>query len=140
MARDSSGSAQALLSHAQPCSPSAQLKAAATHVQRLKWNQRKKRLILSLGVSRAWNPYNPAINCARPPQKNTKGKKIVGEFSSLHQFTVQEAVMKVEPTKPARPRAAGGAMGLRKMLTWGYCSRTEATLSSFVLWRAMVGA
>jgi hypothetical protein len=36
---------------AQACSPSAQVKAAAAHVRRLKRNQPKENLILSLGVS-----------------------------------------------------------------------------------------
>jgi hypothetical protein len=35
----------------QACLPAAQVKAAATHVQRLKRTRRKKKLILSLGVS-----------------------------------------------------------------------------------------
>lgn len=43
-----SDSAQALLKLS--CSPSARIKAAAAHVRRLKWNQRKKKLILSLWV------------------------------------------------------------------------------------------
>ena len=53
-----SGSAQALLKlaqacsgSAQACSPSAQVKAAVAHVRRLKRNQRKGKLILSLSVS-----------------------------------------------------------------------------------------
>ena len=39
-----------LLRHAQECSPSAQVKAAAAHVQTLKQNQRKKKLSLTLVV------------------------------------------------------------------------------------------
>ena len=57
------------------------------------------------------------MNCASPPQKATKGKKMVGESGLPHQPAIQEAVIHVEPAKPARPRAAGGAMGLRKMVT-----------------------
>jgi hypothetical protein len=48
-----SGSAPACSPSAQVCSPSAQVKAAVTHVRRLKRNQRKGKLILSLGVFRA---------------------------------------------------------------------------------------
>jgi len=40
--------AQAELRHAQECSPSAQVKAAAAHVQTLKQNQRKKKLSMTL--------------------------------------------------------------------------------------------
>ena len=43
-----SGSAQALLRLVQACSPSAQVKAAVAQVRRLKRNQRKGKLILSL--------------------------------------------------------------------------------------------
>ena len=43
-----SGSAQACSPSAQVCSPSAQVKAAVAHVRRLKRNQRKGKLILSL--------------------------------------------------------------------------------------------
>jgi hypothetical protein len=42
-----SGRAQAVLRNAQECSPSAQVKAAAAHVQTLKRNQRKKKLSLT---------------------------------------------------------------------------------------------
>jgi hypothetical protein len=42
--------AQVYSGSAQVCSPSAQVKAAAAHVWRLKRNQRKKKLILSLWV------------------------------------------------------------------------------------------
>ena len=48
-----SGRAQVELRHAQECSPSAQVKAAATHVQILKRNKRKKRLSLTYLVARA---------------------------------------------------------------------------------------
>ena len=48
--RPSSGQAQAKLRHAQECSPSAQVKAAAAHVYTLKRNQRKKRLSLTYVV------------------------------------------------------------------------------------------
>jgi hypothetical protein len=46
-----SGSAPACSPSAQVCSPSAQVKAAVAHVRRLKRNQRKGKLILSLWVS-----------------------------------------------------------------------------------------
>jgi hypothetical protein len=39
---------QDVLRHAQECSPSAQGKAAAAHVQTLKQNQRKKKLSMTL--------------------------------------------------------------------------------------------
>jgi hypothetical protein len=45
-----SGRAQDVLRHAQEGSPSAQVKAAAAHVQTLKQNQRKKKLSLTLVV------------------------------------------------------------------------------------------
>jgi 3-deoxy-D-arabino-heptulosonate 7-phosphate (DAHP) synthase class II len=45
-----SPSAQVCSPLAQVCSPSAQVKAAVAHVQRLKRNQRKGKLILSLRV------------------------------------------------------------------------------------------
>jgi hypothetical protein len=45
-----SGRAQAKLSHGQECSPSAQVKAAAAHVQTLKRNQRKKELSVTYVV------------------------------------------------------------------------------------------
>jgi hypothetical protein len=48
--RPSSGRAQDVLRHAQECSPSAQVKAAAAHVQTLKQNQRKKKLSLTYVV------------------------------------------------------------------------------------------
>jgi hypothetical protein len=48
--RPSSGRAQAMVRHAQECSPSAQVKAAAAHVQTLKQNQRKKKLSLTYVV------------------------------------------------------------------------------------------
>jgi len=49
-AQDGSGSVQACSPPAQVCSPSAQVKAAVAHVRRLKRNQRKKKLTLSLWV------------------------------------------------------------------------------------------
>jgi hypothetical protein len=68
--------AQALLRLAQACSPSPQVKAVA-HVRRLKRNQRKGKLILSLGVS------DQVISLTRkhaypavPPQMD---KRILGE-------------------------------------------------------------
>ncbi len=75
-----SGSAQALLRLAQAllrlcsgllrlrsgsapaCSPSAQVKAAVAHVRRLKRNQRKGKLILSLGVFKARNDSKRALS------------------------------------------------------------------------------
>jgi hypothetical protein len=44
--------AQAELRHARECSPSAQVKAAATHVQTLKRNQRKKKLSVTYVAER----------------------------------------------------------------------------------------
>lgn len=86
-------------------------------------------LITLTNVSLAWKPYKPAINCDRPPQSATKGKKIVGESGVPHQLAIQDAVMKVEPAKPARPSAAGGAIGWRKMRTWGSWAKTAASLA-----------
>jgi hypothetical protein len=45
--RTCSGRAQDVLRRAQECSPSAQVKAAAAHVQTLKQNQRKKKLSMT---------------------------------------------------------------------------------------------
>ena len=59
------------------------------------------------------------MNCASPPQNATKGKKMVGESGPPHQRAIQVAVIHVEPANPARPSAAGGAMGCRKMATCG---------------------
>ncbi len=47
----------------------------------------------------------------------TNGKKMVGESGLPNQLAIQEAVIHVEPAKPARPSAAGAAIGLRKMVT-----------------------
>jgi hypothetical protein len=44
--------AQAELRHAQECLPSAQVKAAAAHVQTLKQNQRKKKVEYDFSGSR----------------------------------------------------------------------------------------
>lgn len=41
--------------------------------------------------------------------------------------------MKVEPAKPARPRAAGGAIGRRKIVTWGSRARV-----SWIFWDSEV--
>jgi hypothetical protein len=49
--RSCSGRAQVVLRHAQECLPSAQVKAAAAHVQTLKQNQRKKELSLTYVVN-----------------------------------------------------------------------------------------
>jgi hypothetical protein len=53
--QDSSGSTQLCSGSTPAYSPLAQVKAAVTRVRRLKRNQRKGKLILSLGVSRARN-------------------------------------------------------------------------------------
>jgi len=87
-------------------------------------------LITVTSVSLALNPNSPAINCASPPKSATKGKKTVGESELPHQPAIQEAVIQVEPAKPARPSAAGGATGRRKMLTRGLESRISAVLES----------
>lgn len=68
-------------------------------------------------TSRALKPYNPAMNWLRPPQKKTKGKKMVGESPFPNQPAIHAEVMNVEPAKPARPSAAGGAMGCRNIVT-----------------------
>jgi len=39
-----------VLRHAQECSPSAQVKATAAHIQTLKQNQRKRKLSMTLVV------------------------------------------------------------------------------------------
>lgn len=86
-------------------------------------------------ISLASNPYMPAMNCDNPPQKATKGKKIVGESGFPHQPAIQDDVIHVEPAKPASPRAAGGAIGLRNILTLGISDRVS---SSFFVssWRS----
>ena len=84
-------------------------------------------LITLTSVSLAWNPYSPAINCDKPPQKATNGKKIVGEVSLPHQPAIQDAVIHVLPAKPARPRAAGGAIGVKQMRTSGSRFIKEST-------------
>jgi hypothetical protein len=56
--RTCSGRAQDVLRHAQECSPSAQVKAAAAHVQTLKQNQRKKKLSMTLMVLRLLRPFS----------------------------------------------------------------------------------
>lgn len=70
-------------------------------------------------VSLAGYPNNPAINCPTPPEIATNGKKIPGDLSPPHHLATYVAVMKVEHEKPARPIAAGAAIGLRKVLTFG---------------------
>jgi hypothetical protein len=58
--------AQALLTPSQVCSRSAQIKAAAAYVQRLKRNQRKEKLILSLwGVDSKFASYPLSCDSAR---------------------------------------------------------------------------
>ena len=59
----------------------------------------------------------PAMKRAGPPQMATNGKKMVGESGLPNQLAIQEAVIHVEPAKPARASAAGAAIGLRKMVT-----------------------
>jgi hypothetical protein len=69
---------------AQVCSPSAQVKAAVAHVQRLKRNQRKGKLILSLWVSihlklRIWVPlqHPPWVTPELPTPKSASAFTIV---------------------------------------------------------------
>ena len=88
-------------------------------------------------VSRARYPIKPAMNCDNPPQNATKGKKTNGLSGVPHQSAIQDATMKVEPEKPARPSAAGGAMGCKKMLTCGWSEMTLCTFSSSSLRRDM---
>lgn len=63
---------------------------------------------------------------------------MVGESLLPHQPAMYEAVMKVEPEKPAKPRAAGAAMGRRKMVTSGSFSSTLLTFSVLSGRRAIV--
>ena len=69
-----------------------------------------------------------------PPNMATNGKKIVGLSLEPHHMAIWLAVIHVEPAKPARPRAAGGAIGLRKIWTLGVVSRTSLRLSSWPAW------
>jgi hypothetical protein len=94
-------------------------------------------LITDTNVSLAAKPCRPAMNCARPPQNATKGKKMVGEWALPHQLAIHDAVMKVEPASPARPSAAGGAIGLKNIVTTGSWESTELTLSSLAPRRAI---
>jgi hypothetical protein len=70
------GSAQAYSPSAQVGSPSAQVKAAVTYVCRLKRNQQKGKLILSLSVSR---PKGWSIPLGKP-QQNQNTRLIGTEF------------------------------------------------------------
>ena len=88
-------------------------------------------LITVTNVSLALNPYSPAMNCASPPNSPTNGKKMVGDSGPPHQLAMYDEVIHVEPAKPARPRAAGGAMGWRKIWMPGVC---WSVLSSFSDW------
>ena len=76
-----------------------------------------------------------------PPNIATNGKKIVGLSLEPHHIAMWLAVIHVEPANPARPRAAGGAMGLRKIWTLGAFSRTSFRLYSWPAWLStdMVG-
>jgi len=58
--------------------------------------------------SLALNLYSPAMNGASPPNKPTNGKNIVGLSRVPHQLAMYDYVIHIEP---ARPSAAGGAMG-----------------------------
>lgn len=58
-------------------------------------------------VSRALNPINPAMNCARPPQIATKWKNMSGESSLPHQLAIHDAVMKAS-LRSRRDRALLG--------------------------------
>lgn len=68
----------------------------------------------------------------------TNGKKYFGESALPHQLAIHDAVIKAEPAKAARPRASGGAIGLRKMDTPGSCWRMALILFSFVFRTAMI--
>lgn len=89
-------------------------------------------------TSRALKPYNPAMNWAKPPKNAMNGKNMVGEVELPHQFATQLPVIQVELAKPASPRAAGAAMGCRKIVTFGSWPRTRSTLSSCAESRAML--
>lgn len=89
-------------------------------------------------VSLAAKPNRPAMNCDRPPNVATNGKKTVGESAVPHHPAIHDAVMNVEPAKPARPNAAGGAMGFRKIVTCGCWARTLSSFSPWVVVRDMV--
>lgn len=60
----------------------------------------------------------------------TKGKKMVGDSGFPHQLAIYELVIQVEPAKPARPRAAGGAIGWRKICIPGVWSMVLASFSA----------
>jgi hypothetical protein len=69
-----------------------------------------------------------------PRSSLTNGKNMVGLVSFPHQFAMYELVIHVEPAKPARPKAAGGAIGWRKICTLGVCPRVFSTLASSPWW------
>ncbi len=78
------------------------------------------------------------MNWPSPPQNATKGKKSVGEEVSPHQWAIYEAVIHVEPAKPASPSAAGAAMGRRKMVTFGSVVRKLSIFSWSSVRRAIM--
>lgn len=65
---------------------------------------------------------------------------MVGEVSLPHQPAIQDAVIHVLPAKPARPRAAGGAIGVRQMRTSGSRFMNESTFWTSWELRAMVSS
>lgn len=64
---------------------------------------------------------------------------MVGELSLPHQLAIHDAVIHVLPAKPAKPRAAGGAMGLRTMRTSGSRLMNESTFATSWEFKAMAG-
>lgn len=64
---------------------------------------------------------------------------MVGELSLPHQPAIQDAVIHVLPAKPANPRAAGGAMGVRVMRTSGSRLMNESTFWTSWEFKAMAG-
>lgn len=58
---------------------------------------------------------------------------MVGDSPFPHQLAIQDAVIHVEPAKPAKPRAAGGAIGRRKIDTFGFCVSVVSILASSLL-------
>lgn len=87
--------------------------------------------ITVIKVSRAAYPKRPAMNWPRPPQNATNGKKIVGDSSEPHHLAINVAVIHVDPANPANPKAAGGAIGCRNILTCGSCPRIRSYLTSW---------
>jgi hypothetical protein len=80
------------------------------------------------------NSSNGVVVVHEPPNIATNGKNIVGLSLEPHHIAMWLAVIHVEPANPARPRAAGGAMGFRKIWTLGTFSKTSFRLSSWPAW------